>query len=127
MKTTRKLNFSDTFRLARIIKAANVTMQDISKLLTAEKLPEGAKPEEIEAAQTAKGMEMISYIIDRAPGAEKQLYEFLAVMAGEKPENIAKADVTEVFELISDIITTNKDIKDFFIAGMRSATVLPST
>lgn len=127
MKTARKLNFSDTFRIARIIKAAKITVQDIVKLTETAKLPKDASPEEIEDAQNSKGMEIIGYIIERAPEAEDQIYGFLGSISGADPKDIAKADVTEIIELIADIFASNKDIGSFFTAALRSATVLPST
>lgn len=127
MKTARKLNFSDTFRIARIIKAAKITVQDIVKLTETANLKKDATHEEIEAAQNAKGMEMIGYIIDKAPEAEEQIYSFLGSISGVEPKNMAKADVTEIIELVADIFASNKDIKSFFTSALRSATTLPLT
>lgn len=127
MKTTRKLNFSDTFRLARIIKAAGITAGELSDLLSArEKLQAEAK-KDAAAAQTEMGLALVQYIIDKAPGAETQIDGFLANLAGVKPEEIEKAAVPEIIELVKDIFEQNADIKDFFISGLRSAAVMPST
>lgn len=134
MKATRKLNFSDTFRLARIIKAAGITAAELADLLsTRDKLQAEAKKDPSEAkkdpaaAQTEMGLALVSYIVDKVPDAEKQINGFLASLAGVKPEEIEKAAVPEIIELIKDIFEQNADIKDFFISGLRSAAVMPST
>lgn len=127
MKATRKLNFSDTFRLARIIKAAGITAAELADLLSArDKLQAEAKKDPA-AAQTEMGLALVSYIVDKAPDAEKQINGFLASLASVKPEEIEKAAVPEIIELIKDIFKQNADIKDFFISGLRSAAVMPST
>ena len=127
MRSTRKLNFSDTFRLARIIKAAGITAAELADLLSArDKLQAEAKKDPA-AAQTEMGLALVSYIVDKAPEAEKQINSFLANIAGVKPEVIEKAAVPDIIELIKNIFEQNTDIKDFFISGLRSAAVMPST
>lgn len=136
MKTTRKLNFSDTFRIARIINSAGITAKDITELLSSRdsakaeiaKIKDKKEREEkLEELQNAAGLEMISYIVEKAPSAETAINKFLGSMAGCKDTEIAEAAVPEIIELIKDIIVQNKDIKDFFISAFRSATVIPST
>lgn len=121
MKTVRKLNFGDTFRIARIINAAGITMKEISEILSIR-----TKADK-ETVQEELGMAMIGYIVDKAPKAEKQLYEFLSAISGKKTDEIANAEFTEIAELIADIFTANEDIKDFFTRAFKSATARPST
>ena len=172
MRTTRKLNFSDTFRLARIIKAARITAGELAELI--EEISEAKKNaaaaqtdnddiaaaqtdnniavaqtdnnniavaqtdnndiaaaqtdnNDIAAAQTEAGLAMVEYIINKAPEAENQIYSFLASISGKTIGDIVAAEIPEIMELIKDIFEQNADIKDFFISGLRSAAVMPST
>lgn len=126
MKSTRKLAWGDTFRLAKIIKAGNITPSDIYELVNLKnKLQTNA--ENKDDAQEKMGISLLGYVMDRFPACETTLNAFLASMAGIKPEDIEKAELKEVVELIVDIFQENKDIKDFFIRALRSANTIPST
>ena len=133
MKATRKLNFSDTFRFARIIKAAGITAGELAELIKeigeAKKnvAPAQTDNNDIAAAQTEAGLAMVEYIINKAPEAENQIYSFLASISGKTIGDIVVAEIPEIMELIKDIFEQNADIKDFFISGLRSAAVMPST
>ena len=143
MKATRKLNFSDTFRFARIIKAAGITAGELAELIKeigeAKKNVAPAQTDnndiaaaqtdnnDIAAAQTEAGLAMVEYIINKAPEAENQIYSFLASISGKTIGDIVVAEIPEIMELIKDIFEQNADIKDFFISGLRSAAVMPST
>lgn len=136
MRSARKLNFSDTFRLARIINSAGITAKEINEMLSASSKAKNEvagikdkaeREKKLSEYQENAGMEMIGYIIERAPQAETAINKFLASVANVKETEIANAPVTEIIELVGDIIKENKDIKDFFIQAFRSATVIPST
>lgn len=134
MKTTRKLNFSDTFRMARIINSAGITMPEIVELIDkyngtslGDIKDKAEKAKKVEELQTEAGMEMFGLIIDRVPNAETAINKFLGGLAGKKEAEIAEAPVTEIIELIKDIFATNEDIKGFFTSSLRSAKALPST
>lgn len=122
MKTARKLNFNDTFRMARIINESSITMQNFKEFFDRY---DSAKDKD--TGLETVGMDFVSLLLTTAPKIEEKLYKFLAGLAGVTPEEIANADVTEIIELVGDIIATNRDIKDFFTRAARSSTVLPST
>ena len=122
MKAARKLNFNDTFRMARIINESGITMQRFKEFYDRY---DDAKDKD--AGLETVGMDFVELLLTNAPKVEERLYAFLAGLAGVTAEDIANADFTEVIELVGDIIATNKDIKDFFIHAARSSTVLPST
>ena len=136
MRSARKLNFSDTFRLARIINSAGITAKEINEMINASSKAKNEvagikdkaeREKKLSEYQENAGMEMIGYIIERAPQAETTINKFLASVANVKETEIANAPVTEIIELVGDIIKENKDIKDFFTQAFRSATVIPST
>ena len=122
MKAARKLNFNDTFRMARIINESGITMQQFKVFFDRY---DSSKDKGI-GLETV-GMDFVELLLTTAPKVEEKIYEFLAGLASVTPEEIANADVTEIIELVGDIIATNRDIKDFFIRAVRSRTVLPST
>lgn len=122
MKSTRTLVWNDTFRIARIINSAHITADEIYDIIaTRDRLQASAKNRSQKEDELIKlGTKVICYILDKAPGAEKPLNEFLASMAGVKAADIEKAGITEIIELIMDIFDNNKDIKDFFIYAIKS-------
>lgn len=136
MKSIRKLQFGDTFRIARIINAAGVTTQEIVSLISENDIKKkeiadiknkAEREQRLSDLQNAAGMEMIGYIIEKAPNAEAAINKLLGSLAGKTDKEISEASVTEIFELVKDIFEQNGDIKDFFISGLRSAKVMPST
>ena len=159
MKAARKLNFNDTFRIAKILNLTGVKLQDIEtidtkgknmakkagfeaarkRLCLAEDAPDReGKIKEIEETLTMEldtisgqtASEMIDYIFTHVTTdkAEKDIYKFLAVIADVKPEEIEKASITDIAELVLSIYEENKEeLKNFFSRAARSATVLPST
>lgn len=126
MKSTRKLVWNDTFRIAKIINSAGITIADINDLITAKNtLQASAKNKNaIESAQEEMGIRLIGYIIEKAPQAETAINTFLGSMAGLTEKEISNSSIVEIGELIKDIIENNKDIGDFFISALRSPKVI---
>ena len=121
MKASRKLNFSDVFRMAHIINTVGITSDDIAELMSiSENISE-------ESVQETAGMKLFDFVMTKCPNAENILYKFLAGVAGKTPEEIANADFTDIIELVGDIFETNKDIPDFFTRAIRAAKAIPST
>lgn len=118
MKSQRKLLWNDTFRIARIINSAKITVAEINDIISTKNILQTSADKE--TAQSEMGMKLIGYIAEKAPAAEKPLNEFLASMAGNKVADIEKSEITEIMELIKDIFENNKDIGDFFISALRS-------
>lgn len=118
MKTTRKLNFNDVFKMAKIIGKTGAKNEII------EFLQRGAtKGENIKQL----GIDFIWMIVEKAPTAEKEINAFLGGLCGKTEAEIANSDLTEICELFGDIIAENKDIKSFFMSALRSPTASFST
>ena len=132
MKSTRKLQWGDTFRLSRIIRDGNITPEDILEIISAkdelQKEADAEKTAEGKArAQKEMGVKLVCYVVDKFPACEASLNSFLANMAGVKTEVIERAEITEIIELIKDIFDNNKNIGDFFTRAFRSADLISST
>ena len=118
MKTTRKLVFSDAFKMAKIIGKTG-TKNDIISLMQ-EGQKKGADIESI-------GSKFIDILLEKLPYAEIEIYDFLGGLCEKSTEEIAAAEITEIVELFADIIQTNKNLKDFFTLALRSPTAKHST
>jgi hypothetical protein len=146
MKSTRKLAWGDTFRLARIINTGEIKPADIVDLIDRRERKQAeaivlkhqadAAATEEEKAQIFEKIEKIKndavidflvYILEKFPLVETPLNSFLASMADVKPDKIEKAEIGEIVELIKDIIEQNKDIGSFFTSALKSAEVMSST
>ena len=146
MKSTRKLAWGDTFRLARIINTGNIKPADIVDLIdrrerkqaeaiVLKRQEDNAENEEekavmldkIEKIRNDAVIDFLMYILEKFPLIETPLNSFLASMADVKPDKIEKAEIGEIVELIKDIITANKDIESFFTSALKSAEAMPST
>ena len=159
MKAARKLIFSDTFRLAKILNVTGAKLQEIESIDTNGK--KAAKKAGLEAARkrlnlsedtpdkdekikeieetltmeldTISGQtasELADYIFSHISNdkVERDVYRFLAALAEIKPEEIEKASITDIAELIMSIYEENKEeLTDFFTRAARSSTALPST
>ncbi len=136
MKSARKLNFSDVFKMARIFCEANIKEDIITFVFSGkEKRDEIIKrinePTErekaLDEARTNMGIEFFFTILEKASNSEKKIYAFLANIAEIKVEEIEKSPLNEIAELIADIVKENEDFGSFFISALRSPTAGLST
>ena len=107
----RKLTLPDTFALARILKAADIKSEivNFSKEIIARK----NKKQEINIDEI--GLEFVVTLITAAADVkvEEKIYSFLASVCEMDVENIKKLNISQIKEIISEIIAEN-DLKTFF-------------
>ena len=107
----RKLTLPDTFALARILKAADIKSEivNFSKEIIARK----NKKQEINIDEI--GLEFVVTLITAAADVkvEEKIYSFLASVCEMDVENIKKLNLSQIKEIISEIIAEN-DLKAFF-------------
>lgn len=136
MTTARKLNFSDVFKMAKIIGKSGLKQDIINfffegkekrKALIKEFENDEERTEKLEKARESMGVDFFFTLIEKAPSAEKEIYGFLGGLAEMKAEEIERAPISEIVELIGDVVKTNEDIADFFISALRSPTLELST
>lgn len=107
----RKLTLPDTFAFARILKAADIKSEivNFSKEIIARK----SKKQEINIDEI--GLEFVVTLITAAADVkvEEKIYSFLASVCEMDVENVKKLNLSQIKEIISEIITEN-DLKTFF-------------
>ena len=107
----RKLTLPDTFAFARILKAADIKSEivNFSKEIIARK----NKKQEINIDEI--GLEFVVTLITAAADVkvEEKIYSFLASVCEMDVENIKKLNISQIKEIISEIIAEN-DLKTFF-------------
>ena len=107
----RKLTLSDAFAFARILKAADIKSEivNFSKEIIARK----NKKQEINIDEI--GLEFVVTIITAAADVkvEEKIYSFLASVCEMDVENVKKLNLSQIKEIISEIIAEN-DLKAFF-------------
>ena len=107
----RKLTLPDTFALARILKAADIKSEivNFSKEIIARK----NKKQEINIDEI--GLEFVVTLITAAADVkvEEKIYSFLASVCEMDVENIKKLNISQIKEIISEIIAEH-DLKTFF-------------
>ena len=107
----RKLTLPDTFAFARILKAADIKSEivNFSKEIIARK----NKKQEINIDEI--GLEFVVTLITAAADVkvEEKIYSFLASVCEMDVENIKKLNLSQIKEIISEIIAEN-DLKTFF-------------
>lgn len=107
----RKLTLPDTFAFARILKAADIKSEivNFSKEIIARK----NKKQEINIDEI--GLEFVVTLITAAADVkvEEKIYSFLASVCEMDVENVKKLNLSQIKEIISEIIAEN-DLKTFF-------------
>lgn len=107
----RKLTLPDAFAFARILKAADIKSEivNFSKEIIARK----NKKQEINIDEI--GLEFVVTIITAAADVkvEEKIYSFLASVCEMDVENVKKLNLSQIKEIISEIIAEN-DLKTFF-------------
>ena len=107
----RKLTLPDAFAFARILKAADIKSEilNFSKEIIARK----NKNQEINIDEI--GLEFVVTLITAAADVkvEEKIYSFLASVCEMDVENIKKLNLSQIKEIISEIIAEN-DLKAFF-------------
>ena len=107
----RKLTLPDAFAFARILKAADIKSEivNFSKEIIARK----NKKQEINIDEI--GLEFVVTIITAAADVkvEEKIYSFLASVREMDVENVKKLNLSQIKEIISEIIAEN-DLKTFF-------------
>ena len=115
MLPARKITIGDAFAVAKAINAAEISMETINDLFDVKKL-KGSEDEQVKA-----GINLFTFIIQKAPALENPLYELLAGISGKTPDDIKNAAFIDICELVKAIIEQSKDIKDFFMSALKSA------
>lgn len=110
----RNLNNKDLFKIMRIVRKANVK-EDLIKM----KLPENLDEQEF-------GMMLIFQIIESAPQAEKDIFEFLADIAGVKVEEMEN-DEFDLLPRIIEHLQGQKKLVDFLSRAFKSTNSQPMT
>lgn len=107
---TRKLNFGDAFRLAAIVKRANIKkeltdlIEDVTK--------RGEKDTE------KVGISLVLTVVESAPSAQKEICEFIGSITGTTAEEIESTPIDEIIAIIKQIIKEN-DVKSFFTSALK--------
>ena len=107
----RKLTLPDTFALARILKAADIKSEIVN--FSKEIISRKNKKQEINIDEI--GLEFVVTLITAAADVkvEEKIYSFLASVCEMDVENIKKLNLSQIKEIISEIIAEN-DLKAFF-------------
>ena len=107
----RKLTLPDTFALARILKAADIKSEIVN--FSKEIISRKNKKQEINIDEI--GLEFVVTLITAAADVkvEEKIYSFLASVCEMDVENIKKLNISQIKEIISEIIAEN-DLKTFF-------------
>lgn len=128
IRPVRKLQFSDTFRLAALLKSAGINKQTIIRLRKENKAAkdeiikeygddEEGKKAALEELQNSAGIDIILMLIDMLPSAEHHIYALLSDFTNLPPAEIAKFGIQEAIELIMTIYDENKaELSDFFMS-----------
>lgn len=115
----RKINTSDVFKMARIIRKANAKQEikDIFAKVTEAK----ENGEELETVQKEAGMECIAFIIDACGNedVEKAVYSLLAGIAEKKDEEIKEQPIQATIDLLKAIAKEN-DLNNFLSVAVGS-------
>ncbi len=103
----RKLNLSDAFKVARIIKEAGVK-DELAKLAGKFKNIKDADVDEV-------GFEVILTLISAASSekVETQIYELIGSIKKMKPEDVKQLDFAELKEFVKAVVKEN-DLTSFF-------------
>lgn len=107
----RKLTLPDTFAFARILKAADIKSEIVN--FAKEVLARKNKKQEINIEEI--GLEFVVTIITAAADVkvEEKIYSFLASVCEMDVENVKKLNLSQIKEIISEIIAEN-DLMAFF-------------
>lgn len=107
----RKLTLPDTFAFARILKAADIKSEIVN--FAKEVLARKNKKQEINIEEI--GLEFVVAIITAAADVkvEEKIYSFLASVCEMDVKNIKELNLSQIKEIISEIIAEN-DLKAFF-------------
>ena len=114
----RKINTSDVFKLARIIKKAEMRDKIAKSIKEAnEKKNNDATSQQIEEDV---GIEVVLTCIEACAndGMEKSIYELLSGIAENSPEDIEKMTLEALIELVQKIVTEN-NVANFFNAAQK--------
>ena len=107
----RKLTLPDTFAFARILKAADIKSEIVN--FSKEIISRKNKKQEINIDEI--GLEFVVTLITAAADVkvEEKIYSFLASVCEMDVENVKKLNLSQIKEIISEIIAEN-DLKTFF-------------
>lgn len=107
----RKLTLPDTFALARILKAADIKSEIVN--FSKEIISRKNKKQEINIDEI--GLEFVVTLITAAADVkvEEKIYSFLASVCEMDVENVKKLNLSQIKEIISEIIAEN-DLMAFF-------------
>lgn len=107
----RKLTLPDAFAFARILKAADIKNEIVN--FSKEIISRKNKKQEININEI--GLEFVVTLITAAADVkvEEKIYSFLASVCEMDVENIKKLNISQIKEIISEIIAEN-DLKTFF-------------
>lgn len=111
--TIRKLTSSDIFPLCTIIK--KIGIEDVKGIIRSEEVMKLVNGEEKNANKigVVVFLDLANLIISNLPKCEKEIYEFLSSVTGEKVEDIRAISPAEFLQLILDVFRS-EDFKDFF-------------
>lgn len=115
----RKLQTQDVFKMARIIKTANIrdsVQQAIKDGLKAQ----DAEDKEKESAMYEIGINVFMQLLDACsdPKLEDQVYDFLGGIFESSPEDVKKLSLDGMIENVKKVIEQN-NIKNFFKTAAR--------
>lgn len=117
----RKINTSDVFKLARIVRKANMK-EEVKKIFS--QITEAKKDDSknIDDVQREVGMEMIAYLIEACGDelVEKDIYGLLAGISEKKESDIKNQSIDATIEMLKQIAKEN-DIQNFFSVAVKSA------
>lgn len=109
-KTMRNLNNKDLLTLMRIVKKGNV-----KKKLAEMNIPRNEKGE-IELSEEQFGVMMILEIVEAIPDAEKDIFKFLADVAGVSTKEMEEDEFDLLLSVVEHLKNQDKMISFFKLA-----------
>lgn len=115
----RKLQTQDVFKMARIIKVADLK-EKISQLFAeGKKVSKDATEEEKKEAQEAIGIEMFMSVLDACANEklEKQVYDLLGGIFEMEPDKVKELSLDTMIDKIKQLVNENNMSVFFKAAG----------
>ena len=114
----RRLQATDLFAMVRVLNA--IGFKELKTVINFDEITrarENITSENKESVTIELGtniiMSLIPFIIEKLAVAENEIYTFVGGIAGMKTKDVAKMDVIEFIDLITEIFQ-KEEFKDFF-------------
>lgn len=123
----RKLNFSDIFAVAEIIRKAKIRQElaalisDISAKNPIKTDKNGENSENTDKMLEKVGISFVLMIVEAAPAVKDEIFALVASIKGEDVNAVKEMTLKEIKAFIGELAAEN-DLKDFFFSAVSSLT-----